>query len=269
MADVLEKARAWEESVVVEAVDAEEEDVRILREEVVGTVSMVHVPIHDGHALQAMPALQVPGCYSHVVEEAKAGGAVARGMVAGRSHDSHACANRRGRVEGGVHEAQKAAHREPRTAGRVLADVGVRPEGEAEGLCLLVAGGLVAQHPLHVPCVVDKQELLLRGFARGHLRAGTDEARRMQLCQDLLGACWPLRVAGWAAVEMHRLVKSKANLAILAVKEATGPGPLLGHLDAQEGGWRRLAGARASTGHCQRRCNPWLGTYTCCFACAR
>ena len=58
----------------------------IAAEDVFSAVAVVHVKVHNGHALQAVALHRVLGGHGHVVEKAKPHGSVALRMVAGRAH---------------------------------------------------------------------------------------------------------------------------------------------------------------------------------------
>ena len=71
------------------------EDVRLLVEDGLGAVAVVHVPVEDGDALAG--GVQHRGGDGDVVDEAEAHGAVARGVMAGRAHEGGAVVELTGR----------------------------------------------------------------------------------------------------------------------------------------------------------------------------
>ncbi len=63
-----------------------EQDARVVSEDLLGAVAVVDVEIDDRHALQAMLVQRVGRAYRNVVEDAKAHGARAFGVMARRAH---------------------------------------------------------------------------------------------------------------------------------------------------------------------------------------
>jgi hypothetical protein len=61
---------------------AEKKNVRVLRKYIACAIAVMHIPIDNGHALQAILLLHMPCCQSYVIENAKARRPVWRCMVA-------------------------------------------------------------------------------------------------------------------------------------------------------------------------------------------
>jgi len=95
--------------------NAHHERARIAREDVLGTVAMVHVEVHHGHALQVVALQRVLGGNGDVVEKAKPHGLVARGVVAGRAHGAKGVFDlaRHDRVGGRDGRARRTQRRRP------------------------------------------------------------------------------------------------------------------------------------------------------------
>ena len=83
--------------------------------DVFGAVTVVHIKVHNRHALQAVALQRIFGCHCHAVDKTKAHGPVAAGMVAGRTYRAksvfHFASHHR--VGGGQHSAGSAQHGAP------------------------------------------------------------------------------------------------------------------------------------------------------------
>ena len=103
------------------------------------TVAVVHVPIHNQHALQAMPALRIPRGDSQVIEEAESHPAAGDGMMAGRPHRAEGVA--RLTRDHGVDGLQHAARRLRRDVPGIRRDVGIagaQPRASESTSCFAV-----------------------------------------------------------------------------------------------------------------------------------
>ena len=68
---IISGGSAWVVSSAIVPVNRDEEDIFVFIEDVVGAVSLVHVIIEDGDALDVMPLLEVACAECHIVEHAK------------------------------------------------------------------------------------------------------------------------------------------------------------------------------------------------------
>eukprot|EP00449_Zooxanthella_nutricula_P061748 CAMPEP_0198576710 /NCGR_PEP_ID=MMETSP1462-20131121/117975_1 /TAXON_ID=1333877 /ORGANISM="Brandtodinium nutriculum, Strain RCC3387" /LENGTH=199 /DNA_ID=CAMNT_0044307977 /DNA_START=315 /DNA_END=910 /DNA_ORIENTATION=- len=176
LARLLQRAGAREEAMIVPTVHAEEQHVGVVDENIARAIPMVHIPIDDGDALQAILSLCMTCSHCDIVEEAKPHGFVLRSVVARRAHDSHARADLGLGVQARIHEAQQGPCCQSRTPGRVLVDVRVRAEGEAVGLGLFPCGRFEVKDPVDEFDRVHALEFLLGSLPRRHGRAGLAEA---------------------------------------------------------------------------------------------
>ena len=119
---------------------AEEEDRGIAVEDVLRAVAVVHVPIDDEDAFDAVLLLRVAGRDGDVVEQAEAHAAAGIRMVSGGPHRAEGIAG--GAGEHGIHRVQYAAGSAGRHVPRVGRDFGVAGAQVGAAGVDIAAGGL-------------------------------------------------------------------------------------------------------------------------------
>ena len=67
-------------------VRAEKENGRIIFKRVLGSVAVMHVPIHDQHALETVTRLKIARGNGHVIQETKSHGSIDFRVMPGRTH---------------------------------------------------------------------------------------------------------------------------------------------------------------------------------------
>ena len=109
-ADLTRRAGAWIEGVLMRGY---EQYVRVAVERVLRSVAVVDVPVHHQHSLEPMCRAQVRRGERHVVEQAKAHGAIPLRMMSGRPYEREPVRHLAGHhgVDQGQHAARGAARR--------------------------------------------------------------------------------------------------------------------------------------------------------------
>jgi hypothetical protein len=163
---------------------------------------MVHVPVHDGEALDAVVVLRVARRHGDVVEEAEAHGPIPLGVMPGGTGADergpgaplHHGVDRRDAAAGGQQRRRPGALRH--------AGVGIEPHGRP---------GADAPQGLDVRFVVDPRQRLERGRLRGDGQEPRQRAAALEAIPDGGQALRPLRVPRPVVVQQAPVVPHEAD----------------------------------------------------------
>ena len=222
---------------------------RVVEEDLLGPVAVVHVPVDDRHALQAALALRPARRDRRVVEQAEAHRGLALGMVPGRAQQRERVVDRpvEHRVDGGEQAAGGQQHRV------VRARAGPGVAAELDGLRALRG----REHARHVRVGVREAQLVRGRRARLELAHPVQRAASLEHAPRQAQALRALERLDRRPLRQRPEGDAAGRVDMgQAARVVDDAGPALGHLRALAG--QREPGGSLGAGCCGagsgRRC---------------